>query len=216
MKRSGRRLRKRRTGSGTGRNERSVINLPKLWFYGAVRPFKMTAELAEISSPVCGLSAVLLRFIATSLTTILALYLLGKAPFAPSEFVGLPLHNYYFAEMFFLPLFGIAAWLLMASVAHMTMRLAGRESDFDRILNTIGMGMLVPMPILWVWDWTAIAFDLYKITIMAITHTAAQVWEAAVEAIGFMKILKLKTPLAIGLSLTINVIYIALAMLFIR
>lgn len=146
----------------------------------------MANELHEISSPLCGLIAVLLRFVVTSLTSVLAMFLLGKTPFVQSELAGLPTEKYHFAEMFFLPLFGIAICFPMASVVHMSIRLAEKENDFDQTHNIIGIGMLAPMPFLWIWDWTSIALDLYKMTIMAITHTVAQIWEATIEAIGFM------------------------------
>ncbi len=187
-----------------------------LWLAGILNPAKMASQLQDCSSPSYGLFAVLIRFIVTTLTTGLALYLLGRKPFAPSEFVSLPDDRYYFAQLFFLPLWGLAIWFLMGAVAHLILRLARKGNDFDQILNVIGLGMLVPMPFLWLWDWAAIAFGLYKVTIMAITHTVAQAWEATVEAIGLVKVLKLTVPLAVALSVLTNAIYIALAMHFIR
>ena len=63
--------------------------------------------------------------------------------------------------MFILPLWGLAIWILMASIAYLGLRLTSAKSDYDKILNIIGMGMLVPMPLLWIWDWTAIAANIY-------------------------------------------------------
>ena len=62
----------------------------RLWWAGIVSPIKMTRQLADVASPRCGFFAVLIRFVVTTLTTGLALCLLGRRPFAPSEFVGLP------------------------------------------------------------------------------------------------------------------------------
>ena len=203
-------------GETSSSRERSVVRVIQLWYAGIVNPFKMVSKLRDLASPNCGFFAVLIRFVVTTLTTGLALYLLGRRPFVPSEFVRLPDDRYYFAQLFFLPLWGFAIWILMTAVVHLILRLARKESDFDRILNIIGMGMLVPMPVLWLWDWAAVAFGLYKVTIMAITHSVAQVWEATVEAIGFAKVLRLKVVVAVLLSVLINGIYIALAMHFIR
>ncbi len=188
----------------------------RLWWTGISNPVRMARQLGDIASPGVGFFAVLTRFAVTTLTTGLALYLLDRRPFAPSEFVGLPDDRYYFAQLFFLPLWGFAIWFLMSSVAYLLVRASRKQSDFDRVLNIVGMGMLVPMPILWLWDWAAIAFGLYKVTTMAITHTVAQIWEASVEAIGFARILRLKFTAAVAISAVINIIYIALAMHFIR
>ncbi len=52
--------------------------------------------------------------------------------------------NYYLAEVFFLPIFGVTIWLLISALAHVGIRLAGKSSDFDRVLNIVGMGVLIP------------------------------------------------------------------------
>jgi hypothetical protein len=180
------------------------MQIMRLWWTGIVNPFSMAGQMGDLDSPSFGFFAVLIRFIVTTLTTGLALFLLGHRPFAPSELANLPDDRYYFAQLFFLPLWGFAIWMLMAATAHIILRLAGREDGFDRILNIIGMGMLVPMPLLWLWDWSAIAFGLYKVTIMAISHSVAQLWEATVEAIGFVKVLGLKVVSAVLLSVLID------------
>ncbi len=56
------------------------------------------------------------------------------------------------AQVFFLPIFGVTIWLLMSAFAHVALRLAGKSSDFDLVLNIVGMGMLIPMAVTWAWD----------------------------------------------------------------
>ncbi len=163
-----------------------------------------------------GLWAVLIRFVGTSLTTILALYLLDRVPFVPSRLTFLRAENYYAAEIFFLPLFGLAMWLLGSALAHVVLRLAGKVSDFDQILNIVGLGMLIPMPVVWLWDWTTIALNWYQTTVMAISHSLFALWGVMLYSVGFKRILGLWTLLAIGLALIITGLYISLAMVFIR
>ena len=126
------------------------------------------------------------------------------------------MENYYSAEIFFLPVFGFAIWLLGSAIVHLVLRLSGKASDIDQVLNIVGMGMLIPMPVVWLWDWTMIALDWYQITVMATSHSVFALWGVMLYSIGFKRILGLRTFLAIGLALAITIVYIALAMIFIR
>ena len=83
-------------------------------YRGLVRPARAFDELATKPAPWWGLGAVLIRFLVTTLTTTLALLLLGKTPFQPSYLTFLPTENYYQTLVFLFPFFGLAAWLLMS------------------------------------------------------------------------------------------------------
>lgn len=188
----------------------------RIWLLGLTKPSRMFDELRQKPAPFWGLWAVLIRFIVTSLTTTLALYLLGRLPFAPSRLTFLPVEDYYRAQILFLPLWGLGIWLLMASMAHVFIRLARKRSNFDQILNVIGMGMLVPMPAVWLFDWTAIGSSFYTMMPMAISHSVFQLWEVGIEATGLNKLLGLRLPVAVTVPIVINVVYVLLAMTFIR
>jgi hypothetical protein len=192
------------------------MRLFRLWIDGIAGPPKMTASLSDAPAPALGLAAVLIRFVATSLTSILPLYLLAMLPFVPSELTMLPTERYYLAEVFFLPLWGLAIWILMGSFVYLSLRFSIVKSEYDKILNIIGIGMLVPMPLLWIWDWTAIALNIYTVTNQAITHSIAQVWEATIQTICYVKLLKVRLLFAIVLAVLTNALYIVLAMHFIR
>jgi hypothetical protein len=86
----------------------------------------------------------------------------------------------------------------------------------DQILNVIGMGMLVPMPAVWLFDWTAIGLSFYTMMPMAISHSIFQLWEVAIEATGLHKLLGLRLSVAVTVAIVINVVYVLLAMTFIR
>lgn len=188
----------------------------QVWLSGLINPSQAFEELKSKPAPMWGFWAVLIRFVATSLTTILALHLLGRVPFAPSRLTFLATEDYYSAEIFFLPVFGLGIWLLGSAVVHVVLRLAGKVSDIDQVLNIIGMAWLIPMPVVWLWDWTTIALDWYQITVMAVSHSIFALWEVILCSVGFKRILRLRTLPAIGLALATAGVYISLAMMFVR
>ena len=192
------------------------MNVVTLWIDGIARPVKMAERLGGATTPAIGLAAVLIRFIVTSATSLLALCLLARLPFVPSELVKLPTESYYLAELFFLPAWGLAMWMLMGSFVYLALRFSRARAELDRILNIIGIGMLVPMPVLWLWDWAAIALNIYTVINQAISHSIAQTWEATIEAVCFVKVLRLHPAVSILLVVLANALYIFLAMHFIR
>jgi len=195
-----------------------MINMDffKVWFLGIIEPPSAFEKLKNKPAPLWGLLAVLIRFLGTSITSILVLYLLDRQPFEPSYLSFLSNKNYYLAEIFFLPLFGLAIWLLTSSVVHLILRLNGKSSNFDQILNVVGMGMLIIMPVVWLWDWVMIALNWYQMMIMAFSHSVFALWGVMLHSVGFKKVLGIRTISAIGLALVIPCVYIPLAMIFIR
>ena len=141
---------------------RGYMNFVQVWLSGLIHPARSLDELKDKPAPQWGLLAVLIRFILTAFLVTLPLYLLGREPFTPSSLTFLATKNYYMAQVFFLPIFGVTTWLLMSAFAHVMLRLAGKESNFDQVLNIVGIGMLIPMPVTWVWDVTMIALHLYR------------------------------------------------------
>lgn len=192
------------------------MNFVQIWLTGLINPFRAFEALKGKPAPMWGFWAVLIRYVVTSLTTTLALYLLGRVPFTPSRLTFLANENYYAAEILFFPIFGLAIWLLMSGTVHIVLSLTRKTSDFNQILNIVGMAMLIPMPVVWLWDWTMIALNWYQMTVMAVSHSIFAIWIVILYSVGFKRILGLRILPAIGLSLTISVVGISLAMIFIR
>lgn len=192
------------------------MKFTQVWFVGLYDPQRSFEELKNKPAPFWGLQAVLIRFVVTSLTTTLALHLLGRVPFTPSRLTFLTMENYYFAEIFFLPVFGFSVWLLGSSIVHIVLRLAGRSVELDQVLNVIGMGMLIPMPAVLLWDWSMIALDLYRLPVMAISHSVFALWGVMLYSIGFRRVLGLPALLAGVLALAVTGAYISLAVIFVR
>ena len=187
-----------------------------VWVLGIVSPHRSFEELKSKPAPMWGFWAVVIRFVFTSLTTILLLYLLDRVPFKPSRLTFIATEAYYGMEIFFLPVYGLLIWLAGSSIVHLVLRLSDSACNFDRILNVVGMGMLIPMPLVWVWDWTMIALDSYHITVMAVSHSLFALWGIVLFSIGFIKILELRVLPAVGFAIVITGTYISMAMIFIR
>lgn len=182
-----------------------------------VRPRRAFATLRGKRAPHWGLFSTLIRFIGTAATSILALHLLGRQPFVPSYLTFLSDDSYYCAEILFLPLFGVAAWLLSGAVVHLILRLANTRSDIDHLLNIIGFSLLVVMPVVWLIDWIAIALGLYGASFAIPLHALVSVWEVVLIALGFRTIIQLRPMAAAILAFTVKAgIYIPLAALFVR
>ena len=193
------------------------MNFFQVWLLGIVNPSRAFDELRKKPAPYWGLWAILARFVPTSLTSVLALLLLGRVPFAPSYLTFLPAEDYYAAEIFFLPVFGLAAWLLGGAVVHLCLRLAGNPSDFNWILNVVGFGLLIVMPAVWLLDWSAIALDAYGLGVIPAIHALISLWGVALFGIGLSKMEGLRFWSAFLLGVIVNGgVYIPLAILFVR
>ncbi|MEW6195001.1 MAG: hypothetical protein AB1521_07595 [Bacteroidota bacterium] len=192
------------------------MNFIRVWFLGLINPSKAFEILKSKPAPMWGFWAVLIHFVVTSLTSILASHLLGRLPFESSYLTFLSMENYYLIEIFFLPAFGFTVWLLGSAIVHITLRLTKKASDFDLILNIIGFGFLIPMPVIWLWDWTMIALNSCELTVMAVSHSSFAFWEAILFSVGFKKILGLRLLLAVSLAIITMTVYVLLAIIFVR
>lgn len=194
-----------------------MMSFFRLWWLGIVDPAGAFEHLRHKPAPAWGLWAILMRFVVTSLTSILALHLLGRRPFYDAYLTFLPAERYYAAEVFFLPVFGLAGWLLSSAVVHLILRLAGRESDIDWILNVVGWGLLVVMPVVWLVDWVSIGLDVYGRGSTPAIHALVSVWEVALFGVGLSKIKGLSFWPALLLGLVVKGgVYIPLAAIFVR
>jgi hypothetical protein len=188
-----------------------------LWFLAMIRPREAYDLLLEVPAPKWGLYSTLIRFVGTAITSILALHLLSRRPFVLPYVTFLDGTDYYKAEILFLPLFGLAAWLLSSALVHLILRLARIESHIDWVMNVIGFSLLVVMPVVWLVDWATIAIDLYGASFTIPIHAAVSIWEVALMAVGFRKIERLSWFTSAMLGLTVKAgVYIPLAAIFVR
>jgi hypothetical protein len=125
--------------------------------------------------------------------------------------------NYYLAEVFFLPFFGLGAWLLSSALVHLILRIFRLESQIDWIMNVIGVSLLGVMPVVWLLDWSGIAFGFYGATFTIPIHASISFWEIGLMAVGFKRMKNINWFVAIFLGLIVKAgVYIPLAALVIR
>lgn len=166
------------------------VGLVRLWLTGLRRPAEACREVAGRDPPRWGLTVVVAFNLAISATTLVALALSGQQPFLPSWLTFLPTEHYYRAEILFLPVLRVAAWLLGSAAMHLTLRVTGRPSDFDVLLNLGGLVYLVVVPYTMVVDWVLIAVDAYGLGLAATVHGAvALAWSVGLYAVGLRSVL---------------------------
>ena len=192
------------------------MDFVRVWLTGLFHPSTAMEALRTRPAPFWGLKAVLVRFVGTSLLVALPLALLERIPFQPSYLVFIKDENYYLTLVFLFPVFGVFTWLLMSSCAHVGLRLSSCQTEFDLVANVIGISMLIPMPIVWIWDLTMIVTGAYALVPMAVSHTLFQTWETALGVLGLKRVIGLNTRTSVLVAIGVNLIYVLMGALFSR
>lgn len=192
-----------------------VRDLAGLWVRGLVHPVAVMRALPDVGWPKAGMVAVVTRFTVQDLVETLPLALLGRRPFIPAKLPIRPEHHYR-AQLVFLPVFGMGQWLLMGGTVHGLLRLTGERSDLSRVLDVIGVGMLIPMPTLWLCDAALIAADRFRLPELAIVNPTIQLWETALFGIGLRTVLGVPWRRALPAGLAASVVYVLGASRFLR
>lgn len=180
-----------------------------------IAPASLMRSLPEEGPPLLGGAAVLTRFVVTDLVETIPQAVQGRVPFYPTK-LSIPPEHHYQAQSLYLPVFGVAQWLIMGGVAHGLLRLTGQRTQFSRVLDVIGTGMLLPMPALWVSDSLMLATGKYRLPGLAIAHAAVQMWEATVFTIGLHVALNVAWPSAALAGGVASVAYVPGGARFIR
>jgi len=193
------------------------MSLVRLWWTAMVRPARAFEEVKKKSAPLWAFRMLLVFNLMISLTTNLARLFLGHEPLLPSWLTFLPAERYLLAQLFFIPVLRMAVWVLGSGVIHLGIRLAGKPSDMDRILNIGGVQYLVVMPYTFLVDWTALAFGVFDFSLIGAIHGGVDlVWSIALQVIGLRVLLGLRTAPALGLSLISNALTLPLLAIFAR
>jgi hypothetical protein len=192
------------------------MNFLQIWLTGYFNPSKMVEELSKKPAPHWGFYGQLCRAMLDSLLLYLPLALMGWEPSTPSYLGFLSNDVYFAASVFFMPIFLLAQWMLLSVMVHSILRLGGRRSDVDQIMNITGMAALVVGAFLVVWDWGYILLGGRDPIFLGISHLVLDVWTVVITVIGFRRMLGIPTWLAILLNLLWLVLGVPLAILFVR
>ena len=188
----------------------------QVWLSGYRRPRALVEALVTAPAPRWGWHATLLRGLMDALLLYLPLWLMGREPSTPSWLTFLPTRRYYLGSVLLAPLYLSAQWLLIGAAVHLALRLAGRRSDFDQILNITGMTALVVGAFLVPWDWLWVLLGWQNEVALGISHLLLDLWGVRITVLAYRRILDL--PVRMGLLLNALGFALALptAMIFMR
>ncbi len=168
-----------------------------VWLTGYVRPLAVGDKLAGCPAPHWGFYAQAIRAALDSLLLYLPLALMGRQPSTPLAFTLLPAATYYRTAVGLGPLVLLAQWLIGGAVAHVVLRLAGRRSDIDRILNLTGFAALTIGAFLLGWDWLWFWVGPRSPVLLGTSHLVADGWAVAIVVAGLKR--RLDVPVGLGL-----------------
>lgn len=193
-----------------------MVDFLRLWLVGYVSPAKFAEGLRGRPAPWWGAYAQLLRALMDALLLYLPLFLMGRAPPTPSYLSFIPTESYYGALVVLASLVLTAQWLLGGALMHVVLRLSGRRSDIDQILNITGMATLVVGAFLVVWDWIWIVAGGMDQYLLGYSHLVIDGWGIALMVTALKKLLDV--PVWLGLILCVLAILCALplAIMFMR
>lgn len=92
--------------------------------------------------------------------------------------------------------------------AHGLLRLSGHDSDLRRVLDVVGLGMLVPMPPLWASDVLMLATDTFRLPGPAVTHALVRLWETALFGVGLHTVLQVPWAPAVLAGVAASGLYV--------
>jgi hypothetical protein len=180
----------------------------RLWISGYYNPVKMVEQLRSKPAPQWGFYALLIRAAFVSFLLYLPIALTGRIPTTPSNISFLSTELYYWHLIWLSPIVLGTNWLLSSAFMHVVLKLTGRRSDYNQILNIVGMEAIVVGTFLIVWDWACIAHGSVGQYLLGITHLVLSLWGVAIVSIGLKRILNV--PIWFGLILSFIHIPIAL------
>jgi len=193
------------------------MNYFQLYVTAVLHPARAFDEIRSRPAPLWAFKVLLFFNLLISATSTLARYLLGQGVLMPSALTFLPDEHYLLAQIFFLPVVRMADWLLSAAIIHLGIRLAGKPSNMDQILNIAGVIYLVVMPYTFLVDWTLIALNAFNSQVVVGLHGVVDlVWSLALQVIGLRRLLGIETKLALIVSLISSAVGMPLLALLAR
>lgn len=193
------------------------MNLFQLWWTAMVHPARAFEEVGRKPSPMWACWVLVIFNLLISLTTNLARFLSSGELLLPSWLTFLPDDRYLFAQLFFIPVLRMLLWVMSSGIVHVILRLSGRKSDFDLILQIGGVIYLVVMPYTLAVDWASLALGVFGFGLIVFIHgTVDLVWSFALTVIGLHVLLRLEWRTAMLLNLLSTLVSLPLLAVFAR
>ena len=175
----------------------------RVWLAGYYSPARVVEGLKGAPAPQWGVYAQVFRALLDGLLLYLPLTLMGRQPSTPPYLSIFSAEGYYGTLVWLAPLFLVGQWLMLSALVHVLLRLLGRRSDLDQILNITGMAALIVGAFLVVWDWVWIAAGWHDEVLLGLSHMVLVLWGAAIMVLGLKRIL----DVPIWLGVVLNVIW---------
>jgi hypothetical protein len=176
----------------------------RVWLAGYYSPARVVEGLEGAPAPLWGVCAQVGRGLLDGLLLYLPLAVMGRQPSTPSYLSIFPAEGYYGTLVWLAPVFLVGQWLMLSALVHVLLRLLGRESDIDQILNITGMAALIVGAFLVVWDWLWIVADWRNAVLLGLSHMALVIWAAAITVLGLKRIL----GVPVWLGVVLNVVWV--------
>lgn len=188
----------------------------RAWLTGYYSPVQLIEQLRSKPAPQWGIFAQFLRGVLDSLLIYLLVSLMGRVPPTPSFLSFLPTERYYAALIWMGPFVLLAEMLMGVVVSHVLLRLMGRRSDIDQIINIVGMSALIVGAVLIPWDWAWFAVGGVDQYFLGISHLIISLWATVIMGVGLRRILSVPIWLGIVLSIVSIPVQLPIAMMFMR
>ena len=188
----------------------------RLWLTGYVNPVRLVDELRSKPAPHWGLFAQLIRALLDSLLLYLPVALMGRIPPTPSNLSFVPTERYYSALVWLSPVVLMAQLMMIAAFIHIAIRLTGRRSDFDQIVNISGVAALVVGAFLVPWDWVWFLIGGVDQYFLGISHLVLDLYAMLIIVLGLKRSLGVPVWLATLLSLLTLPVALPFGIMFMR
>jgi hypothetical protein len=188
----------------------------RAWLTGYYSPVQLVEQLRSKPAPQWGIFAQLLRGFLDSLLVFLPVSLMGRVPPTPSFLSFIPTERYYAALIWMGPFVLLVEMLMGVVVIHVLLRLLGRRSDIDQIINIVGLSALIVGTVLIPWDWAWFALGGVDQYFLGISHLVISLWATVIIGIGLQRILSVPLWLGIALSIISIPVQLPFAIMFMR
>lgn len=177
----------------------------RTWLVGYYSPARVVESLKGAPAPQWGVYAQVLRALLDGLLLYLPLALMGREPSTPPYLSLFSTESYFGTLVWLAPLFLVGQWLFLSALVHVLLRLLGRQSDLDQILNITGMAALIVGAFLVAWDWVWIAAGWHNEVLLGLSHMVLVIWAAVITVLGLKRILEVP----VWLGVVLNVVWVA-------
>lgn len=189
-----------------------------IWLNSYLHPQRALDNLAEQNTPRYGAGYTLIRGVMLSLLFYLPFYYLNFEPLTPTYLQILDTPDYFLYAALIWPVFGLLSWVYLSGVIYLLLRLLGYRANFDQLLNVGGLIGLTIGVVLLIFDWLMVALGFHNSALfLGVAHVLiADPWSITLSAYFYRNYFGVPVWLSVLLGILVRLLFIPVAMLFIR